>query len=231
MIFPPGNMFDHNEEKVIREDVLQCLSRKHKHYRLVLTSSEILLQLHGGAKNRPSIERYSIDDLFGCHTLRHKQNGPSFVSAYVCFYIYPRRKRVLLSKTKLREKVPLVFEIRKSGNSYEENLSIAMRWKEDALQLLNKKYPKFQGSRQLDSQNDITELNGNLEVTCDIKEKGDADNSIIVQNGKGVQVAKLSLSNDIPFVRRYFVIINPVSGQGKGVAVFNVSCVEKKICS
>lgn len=195
---------------MIREDVLQCLSRKQKYYRLVLTSKEILLQLQGSKKS--AFERYSIDDLFGCHTLRHKQTGSSFLAAYVCFYMYPRRKRVLLSKLKLREKVPLVFEIRKSGKSYEENLAVATSWKEDAIRLLRTKSCEQNRAPQ-NSQG-----GGDRELISALLAK----NALVSRDGSG-KSPKLSLTHDLSFSKRYLVIVNPVSGQGKGVSTFHVS--------
>lgn len=171
----------------------------------------LMSQPNGDIQKDAKMERYSIKDMFGCHTLRHKQPGPTYVSAYLCFYLYPRKRRVLLSKTKPRAKMPLVFEIRKGGNSYQENLAIATKWKEDALRLLQLKYPKWNAHGN----------GGQVESSGEtVGQDATGDEFPIPVDRKGSkELVKLSLCSSLQYWKRYLVIVNPISGKGKGISV------------
>jgi len=208
---------DMPDGKVLKEDTLECLSRNRDTFRLILTTNQVILQ---DTKNHSRCERYSIQDLFGCHTLRHKKTSVSN-SAFVCFYLYPRTKKVgLMNPAKLREKITLVFDIKKPGNSYEENLSIATEWKQATLGALNRKYPKW----QLKSNNSIeerkTEDDCNDSITPITNLAIDSQDTMdhIVYTGESNQ----SLSSYLLYIRRFLVVLNPKSGQGKTMEMFQV---------
>lgn len=179
----------------LMEDEFPCLSRNKEVYRLLLTKTQLILV----CKRDPAkVEKYNVADIFGCHTLRHKKVGPTYTSAYVCFYIFPKtKKKSFASQVRLREKTTLVFEIRKEGKTYEDNLAIGTTWKETMLTILSKNYPKWQ-------------MIG-----------GGASNDIMDHQGGGGDAGR-ALTSYIPFIRRYLVILNPKSGQGKTLEIFKV---------
>lgn len=81
--------------KVLKEDSFECISRSHDLYRLTLTSTHLLLQL---VQSPYTVDKLSLDDLFGCHTFRHKDCSTN-VGAYICFFFYIKRKKGLFSSS------------------------------------------------------------------------------------------------------------------------------------
>jgi hypothetical protein len=213
------------EGTVIREDILECLSKSRESFRLVLTTNQVIVQ---DSKNHSRIERYPLDDLFGCHTLRHKKSGG--VAAYLCFYLYPRtKKKGLMNHIKFREKVTLVFEIKKPGNSYEHNLDLATQWKQSTLETLGKRYPKWQlhraGVRGETQDNNANEdINNILPISSLALESQDAMDHIIHEGE-----STFSLASYLLYVRRFLVILNPKSGQGKTMEMFQVSYIKIRV--
>lgn len=198
--------------RVVQEGTFQCLSKGRGPYRLVLTPSHLFLH---NAKDPSKMERYCVEDIFGCHTLRHKKQGGSYSAAYICFYLYPRsKKKGMLSTVKYREKVTLVFEVKQEGNSYEKNLEIATLWKNGLLGILAAKYPKW----QLHKSQDEDKPNNNSE-DLDISRVKSQD---VMDQGIRPGEPLLPLVSYLSFTRRFLVILNPKSGQGKTRDIFEV---------
>ena len=224
--------------KVIGEDVFECLSRGEESYRLTLTKSELFLQ---PTKQTDVLERFSLEGLFGVQTYRHKEHGSSgFPGAYLCFYFYPRVKRGMLTSNKFREKVQLVFKIQKPGLSFEDNLGIATSWKELCYELLKSKFSKWQLDR-LNSQSHLStqtetrnETNNKMNGKTSNRRTGfgfvptvqkttswpHGDLQDNVDSGHDLSI---SLSSARLFLRRFVVILNPKSGQGKTMTLFKAS--------
>lgn len=196
---------------VLREDVFTCLSRNGETFRLVLTKTHLLLH---NSKDHSRMSRYAVEDIFGCHTLRHKKQDASYTSAYICFYLYPRnKKKGLMSNIKYREKCVLVFEVKKSGNSFDKNLDIATLWKNETLGVLASKYPKWQ--LQESGSSNPNNNDGTKMVSTAISKD-------IMDHSTRTGEPKLPLASYLSFLRRFLVILNPKSGQGKTMEMFQV---------
>lgn len=216
--------------KVLKDDTLQCFSRNQVLYRVLLTETEICFQ---ALKNPENLERYELEDLFGIQTYRYgirkSETKPADASAFICFTFYPRMKRGLITFSRLREKVQLVFQIQKTGFTFEENLEQATAWKHLCLNLLRSKFSKWQ-LENLTSQASTpaaspTSGEHALDKDDDVISKEDLNDW--AQEEKGTFDATthelaISLSSQSLLVRKFLVIVNPKSGQGKTLNIFKV---------
>ncbi|CAG7716965.1 unnamed protein product [Allacma fusca] len=196
--------------KLVKEDVFPCLSRGSDAFRVYLTSSELILQ---SVKDEQTIERFQLEDLFGCHTLKHakKANEPG---AYLCFYMYPKNKRSgILSSVKSRERTPLVFLVQKPGKSFKENLEFATKWKDETLKHLRSLFPVWLNYKPFKSSS------GSVHTTHEEDTVGqnlsDSRNYLTTTPEFSVAISSYHLLQ-----RRYLVILNPKSGQGKSISIY-----------
>lgn len=195
-------------EEILLDDWFPCLSRNKHTFRLILTPSTLLL--HSSKKGKT--EQYKIQDIFGVQTFRHKDQdlGDDYSSAYICLYTYPQKKqRAVMAMKVVREKTVLVFEVKKKGNKYEDNLVIATLWKTHVLQLISQHFPTWRLKGNLNTPT-LSGLDGSGDGAVLSNDSIDAD-------GYASQIPSLR------FMRRYLVILNPISGQGKTREIFAVS--------
>lgn len=172
------------EDDIISEDVFACTSRNRLYYRIILTASHLILQ---DVNDESLLEQFAIKDMFGCSTTWDTESNSA---AYIYFYFYPKSKRKnLVSNINYRQKLNLIFEIHKVGNSREENMKIANSWRYDVLNILGVKYPEGQ-VHSSDHSTDTPELN--LASTSHL------------------------------FSRKFLIVLNPKSGQGKSIDIFEV---------
>jgi len=203
------------EGLVYQSNIMKCLSRKQEFYRVTLTDQELCLQ------NIPlphKTERYSVADLFGCQTLRHrKQQTLDSASAYICFHLYPHRQPKSESDSNRRKKILLVFEIWKENCTFEQNLEIAFAWNRSCFEIFEKNYPNWarSKSKKYDSESSIP-------LAYDDKEEMFNHSSHLEK-----YIAVPSTSSALAYFRKVLVILNPKSGQGKCIKIFEVFELKK----
>lgn len=177
------------EGDIILEDVLACTSRNRVYYRILLTTTHLILQ---DVDEDLLLERFAIEDMFGCSTLSHTKHIDNNTAAYIYFYFYPKsRRKNMISNIKYRQKLTLIFEVRKEG-SREQNMEIANSWRHEALNILGTKYSESQYQNQniKDHPDDTSKLN-------------------------------LALSSHL-LLRKFLIVLNPKSGKGKSIDIFQV---------
>lgn len=180
-------------------------------------------------------EKYPVKDIFGFHIVQREVEEPSLTTVYACIILYSFEK----GDVKTRSRIARVLEINESQHSYEENLNIAKEWALQIGTLLKLKYPKcfscdFDSSHSNSLVDKIekvfTEIKSLDRKKTSVKEpsssdsiENDADDdNIVTEIDLEFDTATFSLVRSVLFNRRYLVIINPVSGQGKGLTLLEV---------
>lgn len=188
-ILDPQNVV---EGDIISEDVFACISRNRVYYRIVLTTTHLILQ---DVDDDSLLERFDIEDMFGCSTMCHRKEIENS-SAYIYFYFYPKsRRKNVISNIRFRQKLTLIFEVEKVGNSYEQNVEIANSWRYEVLNILGTKHSGWQVSKLSSSSQNI---NDHLDDT-----------------------SRLALTRHL-YLRKFLIVLNPKSGQGKSIDIFQV---------
>lgn len=177
-------------------------------------------------------ERYPIEDIFGFHIVQKKAAEPSLPTVYVCIIFYTHESE----KAGSRSRVARLLEINQSRQSYEGNLNVAKEWALDIANVLQTKLSSIYSSRPPqdspdDSDNTHQKIISKIENVFDSlksnpldKPTVSDDDSLVVNDIDLIFCDEsFSLVRTVLLERKFLVIVNPVSGQGKSVNLLNVS--------
>lgn len=225
------------KEESIREDVFTV------HYqhstpakcRVALTSSQLILDIHEDDDSECDIEqeRYKVEEIFGIHVVQKENEEASIPTVYVCIIFYTSS-----GSNPARTRVPRIFEVNEPHASFEENLDFARNWVLEVTNALCKKFPNLYSHELQSSQGKIGSSCGEkidkafeyLKLAKNDVAKDDAANGKSFSNSLAkTEPFKLAfyekeftLHKTLLNERNYLVIINPVSGQAKGLTLFQV---------
>lgn len=174
-------------------------------------------------------EEFKVEDIYGVHIVRkvaeeEEDEETNDASVYVLVLVYAKA-----SDNLARVRIPRVFEINLARSSYQENLGFARDWVIDMGKLIADIFPNL-------LSHELQETSQKGPTIKEIIDKQFASLMSPKQTNKREETEQESI-NDLDFInatfelektilfeRTFLVIINPVSGQGKGLSLFQVGC-------
>ncbi|ODM99925.1 Sphingosine kinase 1 [Orchesella cincta] len=161
-------------------------------------------------------ERFPLEDIYGLHVVERQNEEPSLPSVYLCIIFYTSA----LESDDNRKRASRILEISQSKELYLGNLEVAKDWSLDLEHLLKLKYPNLHNTptvKSLPNRQSIEDIFNSLKTNGRVS---DAGNGNTTQEASKIDLdfcsGTFSLVQSILFRRQLLVIVNPVSGQGKG---------------
>ncbi|CAL8095029.1 unnamed protein product [Orchesella dallaii] len=162
-------------------------------------------------------ERFPIEDIYGLHIVKMQLEEPSLPSVYLCIIFYTSA----LESDDNRKRVSRILEISQSKESYLGNLDLAKEWSLDFEHLLKAKFPNLHSAptgKSPSSSQTIEDIFTSLKTSGKKGDEGKNDNRCTTPSKIDLEFCSgtFALVRSILFSRQLLVIVNPVSGQGKG---------------
>lgn len=220
-----------DSEECLREDVFTV------HYpesspvkcKVTLTPTELFLEEQDeGSERDIDQEKYKIEDIFGLHIVKKDNEEPSLPTVYVCLIFYTHSAE----NNNSRIRVPRIFEINQPKHSYEGNLDLAKGWAVDIGDSVLAKFPNLHRHRLQNNYkpSDSPSLREKIEKAIEFlrttrniaQDAAQSENSSEKDLNLTFYDETFTLCKTLLFERKFLMILNPVSGQGKGLILLQV---------